>query len=224
MATVPDKRLARVQYYENHIAPFTSNATAIGISSSECTDLQAKTEAARTAYNDQQAAQQASKVATEAYYNAVAAMTVLGAGLIAKIRAMAETTGNPNVYTLAEIPAPPVPTPVGPLGMPTDFRVKLTLATGAIDTTWKCSNPRGASGTVYQIWRRIGSTGEFTYLGGAGDKKYTDSTVPAGTAQVQYQIQAVRSTSVGPYALFIVNFGAGDSASVIEGSPTKIAA
>ena len=47
---------------------------------------------------------------------------------------------------------------------------------------WKCSNPRGATGTVYQIWRQIGVTGELEYMGGVGEKKYTDSTVPPGTA------------------------------------------
>jgi hypothetical protein len=223
MAVVPNTRLQKVQFYENHITPFTSNATAIGLTSAECTDLQTKTEAARTAYNDQQAALQAAKNATATFYNMVDVMNTAGSALIKKIRAQAETTGDPNVYTLAEIPAPPTPTPVGPLGQATDFKVALDTATGTLNTSWKCSNPRGASGVVYQVWRRLGSDGEFDYLGGVGEKKYTDDTVPAGTAQVQYQIQAVRSTSVGPFALFIVNFGSG-SATVTEGTPAKIAA
>jgi len=42
-----------------------------------------------------------------------------------------------------------------------------------------------------------GATGEFGYLGGVGGKSFIDDTVPAGSAQVQYQIQAVRSTSIG---------------------------
>ena len=110
------------------------------------------------------------------------------------------------------------------LGKPSDFTVDLEQ-TGALNLKWKNTNPKGATGVVYQLWRRIGSEGEFTYIGGVGDKKYTDGDVPAGSAQVQYQIQAVRSTSVGPFALFIVNFGAGSSgattASVVEGTPSR---
>lgn len=224
MAVVPEKRLEKVQFYENHIDPFTTNATAIGITSAEATDLQTKTEAARDAYNTQQTTLQAAKTATEAFYNAVDAMNTAGAALIKKIRAKAQATGDMNVYTLSEIPAPPVPSPVGDLGMPTDFTCEVNLATGTLDTSWKCSNPRGATGVVYQIWRRIGMEGDFSYLGGVGAKKYSDDTVPAGTACVQYQIQAVRSTSVGPFALFTVNYGAGSSTSVEEGKPAKLAA
>ena len=37
--------------------------------------------------------------------------------------------------------------------------------------------------------------------------------------------RSVRSTSVGPFALFVVNFGTGGgSATVVEGTPTKLAA
>jgi len=49
--------------------------------------------------------------------------------------------------------------------------------------------------------------GEFTYLGGTGMKEFTDATIPAGSAQVTYQIQATRTTAVGPWAQFNVNFG-----------------
>jgi hypothetical protein len=223
MAVVPEKRLEKIQFFENHVTPWTTNATAIGITTTEVTDLQTKTQAARDAYDAQQAALQSAKVATETFYNAVNTMNDAGAALMKQIRAKAQATGNLNVYVLAEIPAPPVPTPVGPLGQTRDFKVKLDNVTGALDMTWKCSNPRGASGVVYQIWRKLGTDGEFEYLGGVGDKKYTDSTIPAGTATVSYQIQAVRSTSVGPFGLFIVNFGA-ESASVVEGTPSKIAA
>jgi hypothetical protein len=226
MAVVPDGRLKKVQYFENHIDPFTTNAVAIGLTAAEATDLQTKTEAARQAYNDQQAALLAAKNATATFYNAVITMNTAGSACIKKIRAMAETSGDPTVYTKAQIPAPPTPTPVGPLGTPSDFKAKLDAATGALNLSWKCSNPANATGMVYQIWRQIGATGELVYLGGVGAKKYTDADLPRGTAQVQYQIQAVRSTSVGPFALFIVNFGSGSSGAmtVTEAAPARLAA
>jgi hypothetical protein len=119
------------------------------------------------------------------------------------------------------------PTPVGSLGKPTKLKVTLS-ETGALELGWSCSSPR-ASGMTYQIYRRNAPDGEFTYIGGSGEKKFTDATLPAGSSQVTYQIQAVRSTAVGPWASFNVNFGvsSGNGAaktSVTEAKPVKIAA
>ena len=226
MSLVPRKAIEAVQFYENHLAPWTTNATAIGTTSAAMTDLTTKATAARDAYDAQQAAQDAARTATMTFQNAVTALRVAGSAIIMNIRSKAETTGN-SVYELAQIPAPALPSPIGPLGTPNAFKVTLSQ-TGALELSWKCTNPQGATGTVYQLYRRIGATGEFTYIGGVGDKKFTDDTVPAGSAQVQYQMQAVRSTSVGPWALFIVNFGVSGggtmTASVSEGTPAKIAA
>ena len=49
--------------------------------------------------------------------------------------------------------------------------------------------------------------------------------MPAGSSQVTYQIQAVRSTAVGPWAQFNVNFGVSSAGfaivkSVTESAPT----
>jgi hypothetical protein len=64
------------------------------------------------------------------------------------------------------------------------------------------------------------------YLGGCGPKQFTDRTIPAGVSGVTYQMQAVRSTAVGPWAQFNVNFGtvASSGPVVTEGAPVKIAA
>ncbi len=138
---------------------------------------------------------------------------------------MKASTAGESVYSLAQVTPPATPTNIGPLGKPSGFTCELGT-TGALNLTWKNTNPRGATGAVYQIWRRIGGVGEFTYLGGVGSKKFTDTTVPVSSTQVQYQIQAVRSTSMGEFALFIVNFGSdtGATTTVVEGTPAKIAA
>ncbi len=112
------------------------------------------------------------------------------------------------------------PTPVNTLGKPGKFTVTLD-ETGALALQWKCAHPR-ASGTVYQIWRRIGAQGEFVFLGSVGRKRFTDGTLPAGTPAITYQIQAVRSTAAGPRAQFNVNFGTNGGtllASVVETAP-----
>ncbi|HRK30031.1 MAG TPA: hypothetical protein PLD59_03055 [Tepidisphaeraceae bacterium] len=113
-----------------------------------------------------------------------------------------------------------IPTPATPPGKPSAFKVTLGTA-GNLNLSWKNSN---ATGCVYQIWRKIGAA-DFEYICGVGAKKYTDSTVAAGTPQVQYQIQAVRSTGASDWAMFIVNLGTSPaSTSVTVGEPAKLAA
>lgn len=208
MSIVPTSDLGKITFYEAHIPVWTADASAIGLKDSDCADLQALISAARAAWDAQQAAANASKAATTTMHNAVRAMHALGATDIAKIKAFAEATGNPDVYALAEIPAPATPSPVGPPGTPTDFVVTL-MQTGAVMLKWKCANPSGASGTIYNLSRRIGGSGAFMPIGGTGVRSFTDETIPAGSTMLTYQIVAVRSTRSGMPALFNVNFGMG---------------
>ena len=118
---------------------------------------------------------------------------------------------------------PKTPSHPGNPGTPFKFKASLT-ATGALDLTWKCTNPTG--GTVYQIFRKV-DAGEPTYIGGSGNKKFTDGGVPAGTSKVTYQIQGVRSSGLGAWATFDVQFGMTPTGTMIESvkqSPVKIAA
>jgi hypothetical protein len=98
--------------------------------------------------------------------------------------------------------------PVGPPGTPTGFGVRLP-GDGSVEVSWTCRNPPGARGTVYEVWRRVGGDSEFAYLGGTGAKRFLDATLPAGAAAggVTYQVRAARSTKVGDWGQFNVNFG-----------------
>jgi hypothetical protein len=226
MGVIPKKIVERIQFYENHTGPFTTNAVAIGISSADATSLDAKTVAARDAYSAHQAAKQAAEAATTALYNAMAALSTEGAALIEKIRAHAKQTGNDNIFNLAQIPPPATPQPKGAPGAVTAFTATLT-GNGALETAWECANPPGTMGTIYQIYRRIDGAGGFVYVGGSGEKRYEDDTIPAGTFKVEYQIQAVRSRKVGPWTTFTVLFstdsGTGVTSAAVQGAP-KLAA
>ena len=152
-------------------------------------------------------------------------LLVLKAAELAKIVEATITVTNEQKLDLG-LSVRGIPQPVTELGMPTNMKVSLE-ATGAVTLRWKCVSPR-ATGMVYQVFRRIGD-GPFEYLGGAGEKKFTDSTLPMGSSQVTYQIQAVRSTASGPWAQFNVNFGTTSGggtmvASVTQSTPTKLAA
>ncbi|MFO0858362.1 MAG: hypothetical protein U0640_13520 [Phycisphaerales bacterium] len=229
MGVVPDTRLGKIEFYEAHIAPWTSNAAAIGLTPASVTALGTLTTAARTAYNSHVAALEAARAATANFYDKVRAMhsgPAAGADMIQTIKTYAQTKNDPNVYVLAQIPAPAVPGTTPPPGTPFDFTVGL-LQNGALELKWKCSNPSGTQGTIYEVMRRSGS-GSFAFAGATGVKLFTDETVPSDAAPVTYQITAVRSTSRGNPAQFIVNFGFGGPgltiASVTNASPVKMAA
>jgi hypothetical protein len=226
MSVVPKKQLEKLEWCESHVAPWTTNAVAIGTTAAEVTAFETKTEAARAAMTAATAAKDAAKNATLALKNAIAALDVAAAGIVKQVRVKAETTNNPNVYVLASIPAPATPSPVGAPGTPSDFAVEL-FQDGSLEMAWKCVNPVNCTGVVYQIWRRVGGSGEFTYVGGVGEKKFLDTTIPAGSSFFTYKIQAVRSTAVGGWAEFNVNFGTSSAgamtASVVQTQP-KMAA
>jgi hypothetical protein len=229
MSVVPRKDLEAVQFCENHVAPFTANATAIGTSSATVSDFATKTAAARTAYDAAQAAADAAKNAYLTYHNAVEAMRIAVAGIILQVRAKAETSADMDIYALASLPAPATPSTVGAPGTPEALKVTLK-PNGTLEMSWKCSNPTNCTGVIYQIYRKIESTGAYEYLGGTGEKKFTDLTLPSGLTQVLYQVQGTRSTSVGDAADFVVNFGVGGSSTTVtalatpSGKPAAIAA
>jgi hypothetical protein len=209
MGTIlPDSAVGRVIFFEERDPIWLTNAVALGTTSAAVTALTAKTTAARAALNARQLLIDQTKAATLTLHDAVAAMTASGQDVIKQVKAKAATDGN-AIYALALLPAPATPTPVPPPGMPTNFTAALN-PDGSVKLRWKCANPAGAVGTMYQVARRVGgATGPFVAIGGSGVKSFTDATVPAGVAAVTYQITAVRSTATGVAAQFVVNFGVG---------------
>jgi hypothetical protein len=231
MPIVPADRVAKLEFYEAHITPWTANAASIGLTPASVTALQGVTEDARAAYTAHLAAQDAARSATAAFYAKIRAMhnaPGMGADMIQQIKTKATTTGNPNVYVLAQIPAPATPTPVAAPGTPSDFTVGL-LGDGSLELRWKCANPAGATGVIYQVHRRANNATDWTFAGATGSRKFLDQTLPAGAAAaggVTYQVTAVRSTAAGNPAQFVVNFGTGGSgeATATVASAPKLAA
>lgn len=217
MAIVPDDRLGKIEFYEAHMTPWTTNALAIGLTSTSVTALGALVTAARTAYNNAEAARQAAKAATQSFYDAVRAMHSgpgAGSDMIETIKNYAQSKNLPNVYVLAQIPPPATPGTTPPPGTPFDFTVGL-LQNGSLELKWKCNNPSGTSGTIYEVSRRVGgaTTGPFQYVGPTGVKSIIDDTVPSNSGPITYQITAIRSTRGGVErgnpGQFTVTFGMG---------------
>jgi hypothetical protein len=230
MAIVPDSNVGKINFYQSKNTPWAANSVAIGTSAAAVTALATKVSTAQAKLAAQVAAFEAAKNATADLRLAIRDMAGAGADIIRQIRAKAAIDG-PGVYILAEIPAPPVPSPVPAPGKPANFSVSLR-EDGALTLKWKCPNPPGSLGTIYQVARRIGAAADFTLLGASGTKQFIDATLPAGSgsAPVTYQVTAVRSTVAGLPGQFTVNFGGAGSggavvASVVsQGGAPKLAA
>ena len=222
MGLMPKKKIEQLGFCEAHVEPWTDNAVAIGSSAPTVADFSTKTTAARAAYVVKQAAEEAVRNANADFDMALLAATTAAADIIKQVRAKAATSGN-SIYTLASLPIPATPAPVGPPGTPEALKIELN-PDGSLKMTFKCPNPAGSHGTLYHVFRSTtGASDDYTFVGGAGERKFTDSTVPSGLSIVYYKIQAVRTTAIGVAGEFIVRFGngaAGEGISVTALTPT----
>jgi hypothetical protein len=223
MGVMPDTKSGKLEFCEAHVTPFTANAVAIGTTVLAATDFSTKTTAARAAFVVKQAAEEAVRNANGNFDIALLAATTSAADIIKQVRAKAATSGN-SIYTLASLPIPATPSPVGPPGRPTDLKVALN-PDGSIEMKWKCPNPAGSTGTLYNLFRSTtGASNDFAFIGGSGERKFTDETVPSGSSIMYYKIQAVRTTAIGVAGEFTVRFGKGGSAITVTEMAPKLAA
>lgn len=205
MAVVPNTRIGKVEFYEARVGTWTTNATAIGTTATAVSSLSNLTKSAREAFNQQQAAQAAAKAATERFYNTVRDMQNSGADIIKTVKAFADTTNNPNVFVLANIPAPAAPTPAGPPVAPTDLSAVMN-SDGTIKLTWKGSISQRQ---FFSVWRQLPSQSMPVQIGAVAAKDFTDVTVPRGLQQVVYNVRAHRDSAVStPTDNLVVFFGA----------------
>ena len=211
MSLVPRTVTRKIEFFEAHLARWAEVATEIGSTPEEIASLEARVAAARAAYTEQYQIQQKARSATLKLRIALAKMSTEGGAVIARARAKAKGTGDRSVYVLASIPRPAKGSPLAQPGTPYAFEVQ--LFEGALKIAWKCDNPEGASGTIYEIYRSDRPHAPFDYLGNTGIRTFTDATIPAGASRITYKIRAARSTKVGASATFNVVF-AGDGKSI----------
>lgn len=162
MPVIPDTRRGKIEFYSSHLETWAAHAARIGVTVAQVDALAAKVAAARAALLAQQEAEQAARAATAAFHTAAAAMHADGMTLIGAIRQAAAQAGLAGgavaageVYVAAHVPPPAPKRRLPPPGRPTDVRIAL-LGDGTLRLTWKCRNPRGAIGTLYEIRRRDG--------------------------------------------------------------------
>lgn len=214
MPVIPTSDLDAVQFFETHDLVWGTAPTSIGLSAASVSSMVVTTKAARDAYTAQQAAKTAAKNSTVAWHNAVAAMRSQGADMIATIKAFAQSTNNPGVYTAAQIPPPAAPQPAPAPGQPEMVTVGLEPS-GAITLRWKCTNAAPNAGTFFSIQRKLAMESAFTLVGNTGEKFFTDYTLTQGTPGATYIIQGHRGALAGkPSEQISVQFGVGGGGGV----------
>jgi hypothetical protein len=211
MGTYPTSpRSAFLSWCQAHAPVWVDEATSVGLSAEKTAEYTAATAEAAAKLLAQEQAQQAAKMATEAAGAAFATLRSLTGENVRSIRSFAESSGDPlAVYQLAQIPSPANPKPVPPPAKPTDLTVAIDPSSGALTLRWKASNPPNGNGTGYIVRRRAQGQSQFSFIGVAASKSFTDSSFIAGPDSVSYTVQGTRSGLSGPLSnIFTVNFGA----------------
>lgn len=204
MATVlPSARDEMIAWFNDRIADWAANASAIGLTAAQVTDLATLVNSAETVLGAATAARIASKNATVDYYAGADALRSYGADLIKVIKAFAESTDDPSVYSTASIPPPSAPTPAGPPDKPSELEAGIVLPWG-IRLTWKGSAGRN---TYFGIYRRLSSESTFSFVQTTKEKTFDDTTLPAGTASVEYYVSAIRDAYQINSSILGVQFG-----------------
>lgn len=220
MPVLPVRNQDLLDFCDGHTTTFTTNAAAIGLSPAAALLFKNATDKAKADYKAALAADEAKKAAVNTAQESIKALRKVAGDAIKAIKAFADAAPIPSVvYNLAMIPAPALPGPVPAPGTPTDFTAGIE-PTGAITLRWKCVNPVGGGGTVYEVQRKTG-TGTFAVVGIVGKREFTDGSLPSGSTGVQYQITAVRTTVRGTPNIFVVNFGVGGGGGMFIASTSE---
>ncbi len=204
---LPGGRVQSLEFLENHLAQWGTNQAAIGITSAAIIDLSLEVVNTRTAFTSVELVRQDSITKTQNFYTKADAMHVKGADVISTIKSFAASSGDSaNVYLLAGLTPkdPPQPAPVPE--QPSNGNAQLG-GNGAVIINFEA---RGVTGTVWQVWRQLGTETEYSFIGNADSatKSYTDNSLPAGQSSAQYTIQGVRGSVTGPVSFaIVVKFG-----------------
>ncbi len=234
MSTILPSRIQDLlDFMDQHAQPWVTNAAGIGVAPATAATFKTQAIAARDAYTAKLTADEAARIAAVNLSSAVRTARTSAADIIRTVKAFAQSSADPDtVYNLALIPAPAKPTPAAPPGTPGDIRAVLNTD-GSITLRWKATNPKGTSGTIYNVRRKVEGESVFTFIGATGTRSFIDGSLPAGPANAVYTIQGQRSTVVGqPSSPFTVLFGGSGPGMVIaaqfsgmpEGVSGKLAA
>lgn len=211
MSVLPDSTLEAIEFCEQHWPVWELDPAAVGLLPATILSIKAATVDARAKYELALAARQASKAATGTLHNYEDVMRGLTTIAIQTIRLYAESTNDPNVFDLAQIPPPAAPTAALPPTAPIQIRASIE-PTGALTLAWKAgptppspingqNYDSSTSRVVYTILRKINDQAAFAPVGTQnaarsgkrGTTSWTDSTLPRGAENIQYTVVGQRT-------------------------------
>lgn len=202
-----------IAFFQARLATWAANAVAIGSTPEEIGAFSTLVSAAATARDAQIDAINLKKASTQTYHTSTDEMRTAGVALIGRMKNFAKYTQDPQVYALAQIPEPQPGEPTPPPGVP--FNPDVTLRQGGrIIVAFRSVNPGSVGGVTYEVYRQLDGQGEFAYLLTSGERAFEDQALPSGTAMANYMVRGRRSTTIGPFAEFVVRFGTGNQVSV----------
>ncbi|MCE2967568.1 MAG: hypothetical protein ACK5WB_03680 [Phycisphaerales bacterium] len=222
MSVIPDKALEVYEFSAARVGVWSVLATQIGLTASEVSALEDANDGFSTSNDNAVKARAASKAATEALRTSTRTMRTRLSDAVQKIRLFAEATNNPNVYALAQIPAPAARTPAPPPAQPTDLNATIS-PTGQLTLSFRAVN--SGSGTSFLIRRKLATESNFSFIGTATStrsvvKTFIDDTLPAGSTNMQYIIYGQRGSVRGadsPIFTVVIGGSAGErSVSVVK--------
>lgn len=217
MALLPQSRAEQIIFFEAHLPLWQADPASIGLSPAQVAVLAAQIASARAALTAAEIQRIEAMSATEKFHIEADGMTDTGSDLIRLIRAHAAITNDPDVYARSGLPIPKTGGVLPPPGTPRSFQLEVHQD-GGILLTWKCPQPRGASGTLYEIERLIGrptASNRSAIIATVGQRRFLDTTLPAqagagGADGITYTITALRGTQRGSPAQFRFRIGASD--------------
>jgi hypothetical protein len=217
MSTIPQSNDEAVTWVIDHVALWTTNPESIGLDSAAVTELAGLAQTAQQRQQARNNARDAARGATGAFNSQAKAMRDFAAQQVRRVRTFAQGSEEPAlIYQAAGIPAPADPAPAPAPGTPQAFKVRL-LQSGSIEITFECPNPPRVAAVLYRVERRLGTSGgqaPFQFLKNAMERRFTDDTIPLGTAQVAYRVTAQSATREGDPGQYAVQFGAANGTGV----------
>lgn len=198
MSVVPSKPVEAYDFAVARESIWGAIPTQIGLTAADVAAMTTTTDNFNTAFDAVVKARAASKAATDALAQATRAMRTRIGDNVQKIRIFAESTNNPAVYSLAQIPPPAERIPQPPPEQPRDLDAVLQ-ANGNLTLRFRAS---GGPGAAFLISRKLATESAFRLIGTADVtrskvKSFTDTTLPPGSTNVQYIVTGQRGSVRG---------------------------
>lgn len=224
MPRVPDKDSELITWASERITAWTGQGTPpdIGLDSAQVAEAASQLASLEAAMDEVINIRALSTAATGTKDNAASTLRTTLGGLIGIIEGYAKSTGDPDVYNRALIPAPKPATPRTEAATPSEVLAD-GMPDGSVEFSFKVAAGSGAS---FEVQRRVtpidGIDGGWQAFTITGDKAVLDQTVPVGQRRVEYRVRVVLSNNVKGDWSIPAPFDFGSAGS--QGGPVGLAA